>query len=404
MLLKIAWKNIWRNRTRSLVVIGAVALGIWAGMFIISFSWGMYHHRIEEAIKNEFSNIQLHHPQFSESYDMRYNLIQTDSITAFLTRRKEVKAYATRTIAFGMIATASGNGAVKLTGIDTAQEWKMGHLQKNLTQGSYFTGTRQIPVVIGKKLADKLHAKIKSKVVISWQAANGQLVTSAFKITGIYETTNNRFDELVVYVPAAALQQLSNSAGLINEIAVSMHTDKQTTEFADQLKITFGSTDVKTWMDLLPEMAYALEMFDKIMNLVILIILTALAFGIINTMLMAILERVKELGMLMAVGMSKIRIFLMIMLESVMLTLAGLPVGLLLAYTTISYFGVQGIDLSLFATGLKNFGFDTVVYPRSEPIYYGYMALQVCIVALVASILPARRALKLNPVESIRTI
>ena len=161
---------------------------------------------------------------------------------------------------------------------------------------------------------------------------------------------------------------------------------------------------VESWRDIVPEIAVIVDMFDQLMSIFMLIIMLSLAFGIINTMLMAIMERTREIGMLMAIGMNKTKIFFMIAYETVYLALIGGPTGLLLGYLTIRFFSTRGIDLASFSKALAGYGISNMVYPEMAAHNYYDIFLEVIFVALLASIYPAYKALKLNPVEAIRKI
>jgi ABC-type lipoprotein release transport system permease subunit len=404
MLITIAWRNIWRSKLRSAVVIGSIALGIWAGMFIIAFSWGMYNSRIQDAVENEIANIQIHDSTFTDEFNISRTIPEASQKRTELLQHPSVKGISNRNISMAMIASARGSSGIRIMGVDTAEEKSVSGLPNKIEEGKYLRGTKSKPIVIGHQLADKLKVKLKSSVVITLTDSAGEIVSTAFKVVGIYKTANSKFEELNAYALRNDLQEITGMSGAIHEMAISLHEYKATDTTANTFQIMFPGLLVQTWGDILPEMAYANEMFDQIMNLIIFIIMLALAFGIVNTMLMAILERVKEIGMLMAVGMNRVKIFSMIMLETFFLTIAGLPAGLLLSYVTIGYLGTHGINLGMYAEALGSYGFQSIVFLKAEPEYYGSMVFQVFLVAVITSIFPARRALKLNPVESIRAI
>jgi ABC-type lipoprotein release transport system permease subunit len=170
------------------------------------------------------------------------------------------------------------------------------------------------------------------------------------------------------------------------------------------LNITDKNYKVASWDELSPELGYAQEMMGTMVYIFMGIILLALSFGIINTMLMAVLERKKELGMLMSVGMNKLKIFMMIVLETLFLAMIATPIGMLLAKISIDYFEEHGIDLSSVSQGLESFGIGSKIYTYLPNDLYFKITLFTLIVTLIASVFPARRALKLNPVEALRSL
>jgi len=151
-------------------------------------------------------------------------------------------------------------------------------------------------------------------------------------------------------------------------------------------------------------LAYADEMMGQTVYIFMSIIMIALLFGIINTMLMAVLERKRELGMLMSIGMNKTKLFTMIVTETVLLAIIGGPLGVLLAYASVHYFGAVGIDISIVGEGMKSFGMDSMLYPMIENKYYPQIAIMVIITAIFAALFPARRALSLKPAEAVRSL
>ncbi|MBR9860375.1 ABC transporter permease, partial [bacterium] len=198
---------------------------------------------------------------------------------------------------------------------------------------------------------------------------------------------------------------LEESAGLAepHEIAIKLKDEDEVESYARLLQEKFPGLKVQTWRSLAPELGYADKMMDLVMTLFLSIIMAALAFGIVNTMLMAVLERKKELGMLMAVGMHKNQIFKMIMFETCMLSFIGAPIGMLMAIVTQLILGKTGIDLSFVAKGLESVGLESTIYPSLDVKTILILTVLVVITGILSAIYPARKALSLNPSETLRT-
>lgn len=408
MIIKIAWKNIWRNPVRSGVVITSVLLGIWAGVFVLAFSMGMNNQRVKGQLDNFVGHITLKHAQYDEDKLVKYAIANADKVVAKVSQPTEVTAITTRTSAIGMATSSAGGYGAVIHGIDLQNEPKVFSLKNKLVEGKYFEGIKRNPILIGKKLAKRLKLKLRSKVVLTFQNKQGDITAGAFRIVGLYKSSNAVYDESNVFVRQKDLQKLLGNQALVHHIIARVNDYQIAPKVVQQLQKTLAASHpkvkVQSWKDTSPDLAYANDMMSQMLFIFVGIILLGLSMGIINTMLMAVLERTRELGMLMAVGMSKVRVFVMIVTETFFLTCVGAPIGILLAWFTIYYTGTSGINLGMFSSGLENFGYDTIIRPMLGGIYYAQIGMMVVIAAIISAVYPAYKALKLKPVEAIRKI
>jgi len=189
-----------------------------------------------------------------------------------------------------------------------------------------------------------------------------------------------------------------------HELAILLQDVKQVESTEDALQAALPELDVKTYREVSPDLELYESQMQNVSMIYLVVIMLALVFGIINTMLMAVLERIKELGMLMAIGMNKLRVFAMILLEAIMLGLVSTPIGLLLGYLTIWYVGEYGIDLSAYSGGLADYGISQVIYFEIEPQVYWQMAVGVFLTSVLAAIYPAFKAIRLQPVDALQHV
>ncbi|MEP1093597.1 MAG: FtsX-like permease family protein [Cyclobacteriaceae bacterium] len=405
MLAQLAWKNIWRNKIRSLVVITSVMLGLWAGSFIMAYAFGMIEQRLSDAIENEISHIQIHHPDYLADNDPEFFIEESNQVLAKIAGDQRVKAASARVLVYGMINSPTSSAGGKLFGVNPIAENGLTKIGELISEGEYLNQNDRNRIVIGQKLAEKLKVKLRSKVVLTFQDAEKNIVAGAFRIKGIYKSYNSAIEEVNIYLRDQDLVTLLGDGGNHHEIALLLKDPEQTDSFKDELAKANQSLQVETWKELSPELSLMIETLDQSMLIFLIIILIALSFGIINTMLMAVLERVREIGMLMAIGMTKTRLFAMISLETVFMVMIAAPFGLLLAYGTIEYLGTYGLDLSaIYAEGYARYGFKSMIYPSLGADYYLQIMLLVFITAILSAIYPAITALRLNPVTAIRKI
>lgn len=473
MIWSISWKNVWRNKVRSLIVIVAFTVGIFGGVYMVAFFYGMMNSRIDMAIGNESSHIQIHHPLYLDNNELKYTIGGTPGIVAGIEQMPEVKAVSPRIKVLGMASTSGNASGIIINGVDIDREREVSGIAGSIARngGSFFETRGRKPVVIGEKLAKTLkltyyelgeedlqllaerknlrgilplldslkgrsfrteagfdHAlaglvgetdakrisyrvkeaalkyRLKRKIVLSFQALDGDIAYDAFRVVGVYKTGNTAFDGMNLFVrdsdiaPVAAM-----GTGHSNQIAILLNSVNDDHIVADRLSEMLPDLDVQTWDSIMPEAGMYSEAMNYYLFIFLVIILLALGFGIVNTMLMAVLERVKELGMLMAIGMNKKRVFWMIMLETIFLGLTGAMAGTVLCYLLVWYTGNTGVDLSaLYQEGFEAIGFSAQVYPAIGAESFLQILFLVILTGILASIYPARKALSLNPADALR--
>ncbi|MFO7843873.1 MAG: FtsX-like permease family protein [Perlabentimonas sp.] len=404
MIWSISWRNIWRSRVRSIVILSAIALGLFAGVYSVAFMVGWVNQRVDNIIATESSHIQIHHPEYLKSNDVKDYIANINDIRKKVENEPEVKAAAERVIVNAMVSSAETGSGIQLIGVEPEKEMQVTDLHEKIIKGSYLNQEHSNQIVIGEALAKKLKVKVKSKIVITLTEMDGTLTGGSFRVSGIFKTANTAYDEMKAFVKADDLRDLiriNENSG--HEVAILLNKNDTEERVAQNLKGSLTDVDVKTWSELMPEMQMMNENMDFMMYFFVGIILLALGFGIVNTMLMVILERVKELGMLMAIGMNRKRIFGMIMLETVLLSLTGGAIGITLALIVTSITQHTGIDLSLWAAGLNAYGFNSVIYPEIGLASIIEITFLVMGIGVLAAIYPARKAIKLNPAEAIKT-
>ena len=400
-LLMIAWRNVWRNKLRSSIVIASVVLGIWSGLFIMAMVSGMNDQRLSSFINTNLTHIQSHNAGFQENFDKKDTIIGSNTLLKEIDTMSHVTAYTKRLVLQGMASTAHGNYGVKIMGIFPDKEKNVTDISEKLVQGTYLYKLKRNPIIIGEKLANKLGVKVNSKVVLNFQDSNNNTVSTGFRVEGIFKTINSSFDEENVFVKYDDLAPLVSLSGKYHEIAILCDNITETETVENQIKT---NNSVESWDQLSPELGYAQEAMSNFIYIFMGIILLALAFGIVNTMLMAVLERKREIGMLLSVGMDKRKVFTMIILETLFLAFIAALLGVLLSIWTIEYFGRHGINLSAVAKGLESLGMGARVFTKLPFAMYVDITLMTLSVALIAAVIPARRALKLNPAEAVKAI
>lgn len=403
IFLKIAWRNILRSRNRSLITILAVAIGFASLIFIRAFVDGGDHQMVENYTTLISGHIQIHEKGFQANMGLDKSISSDIDIITALKKDFRVRSYSKRIKEFALISSAEHSSGILLMGIDSAAERDVTELSKRVRTGSFISDDEHI--VIGKGLASSLNVGLGDKVVIMGQAADGSLANEAYRVGGIMDTGTEDLDKGLAIISLNAARGLFVMGDKTSEVAVRINDLKNVDTVASDLKKALAgkSFEILTWKDISPMLVQWIEFDIAFTNIILFVVLLVVAAGILNTLLMATLERVKEFGIMLALGTRRIQIIFMIALESLILGSIGIITGYIIGIGLSLYFGVRGINLAPFSKALTDYYIGSTIYTRITPGYliiYGSIVLITCI---AVSIYPAWRAASLRPAEAIRT-
>lgn len=404
MLLSLAWKNIWRNKKRSLIIILAIIFGLWGGLMSGALMMGWGESIVNTAIERDLSHIQIHKKGFTKNKEIENYIPDGMEVLKSTAQTAGVKAVSGRTIIYGMAASPASTFGVRIVGINPENAKKVTSIQQNMIAGSYFASERKNQIVISQKLARRLNLKLHAKIVLSFQGLEGDIDYLACRVVGIYKTVSAQFDERHVFVRQDDLYRILDSPPIIHEIAIRLQSSSLLTQTHQLLQERYKTLAVQTWLQIAPEIAFLSKTMESFTYLFVAIILFALLFGITNTMLMSVIDRTRELGVLIAIGMKKGRVFVMILLETICLSITGGFGGILLGWISIAYVSHTGLDLSsVVASSLESFGASAVLHPFLPFFMYLMLTIMVIVAANIAAVYPAWKAIHLQPSEAIRT-
>lgn len=383
----------------------AVAIGLFGGLAATGIMKGMVVDMVKNTLETQVSNIQIHNNNYMANKEVDFLMKNSSDIIAKIKTDQAVIAVSERTRSFGMASTASKGLGVMINGIEPENEKKVTQIFKKIKEGngSYFTSNKKNRILISEKLAKKLNVKLKSKIVITFQDYEGSLTGASFKVEGIYKTHNGMFDDQNVFVKKTDLDRLLNMPkNTSHEIAILLNDFQVTPETVERIEKIVPNYLVEGWYDIDPYLKLTSSLTTYMLFIFMSIIMLALGFAIVNTMLMVILERTKELGMIMAIGMNRFKVFKMIMFETSMLAAVGGLLGIVISLLFTWYYGNVGIDISEVAQGFESIGYSSVMHPVLELIDYIEVIIMVLTTGIIASIFPTIRALKMKPAEAVR--
>ncbi len=409
MIIKLAWRNIWRNRTRSLVIMTAIALGIVAALFLDAFFMGMMSSYVDSGINKVTSHIQIHAPGYLDDENIK-TIIKSPGMTLnAIDTMSEVKGVSSRILVYGMISSSRTSQSILVKGIDIDRERMVSDLEPYIVEGQFLSPSSRNKIIVSSRTADKMKVGLGKKIVVTFQDMEGDITAGLFRIQGLYDTGNNGFDEFNAFVKKEDIIRTmfpSNPPEYDpdHEIAILLNDKSEVGRMQYLLSKTYPDLDIKTYKEISPELSLYESQMDTMSWIYFIIIMLALVFGIVNTMLMAVLDRYKELGVLMSVGMGKARVFGMVLMETWFLCLVAAPIGMLLGYLVISYFNARGIDLSGWSEMLEEYGMLVFVHPEVSSASFIRLTIILVLTASLAAVYPAWKAISLNPLDAIRKI
>lgn len=403
MLISLAWKNIWRNKKRSSIIIVAIAFGLWGGLMSGALMMGMGESIVNTAIDRDLSHIQIHEKNYLVEKELTTFIPNSQDVMAQIQSISGVRSVSGRTLIEGMASSPTSSYSAKIVGIEPEKAKLVTNINEKIVEGSYFETDYKNQMVIGQKLAKRLNLKLHSKMVLSFQGLDGSIVYIACRIVGIYKTESALFDEMNVFVEQTDLFRVLNTEPIIHEITIRTESSKVMHIINEALKTKFPNFAVQSWKEIAPEIAFLSVTMENFTYLFVAIILFALLFGITNTMLMSVVDRIRELGVLIAVGMKKAKIAMMILLETMFLSVTGGFLGILMGGLTILYFSFAGINLSSFSSSVESFGTSAILYPFLPAVMYITLTIMIIFAANIAALMPAWKAIHIHPSEAIRT-
>ncbi len=401
IVITLAWRNLWRNPRRTLIMLTAVVIGIWAMIFMTALMRGMVNDMIRDGVRALPGHVQIHHPAFRDDPSVE-NLIATPGtgLTRILSQ-PDVVAWTTRVKVPAVITSERDSRGVTLYGIDPEPERILSFVADDLVAGRFLENPDDNGIILGEKLVRDLDTRLGKRIVIMTQDPDNEVVDRGFRIVGIFNTSMDGFEESMAFTGKSALQKMLGIGDQVSEIAVLGNNFRHTE--ALYKSITAATTDdveVQPWYKLDNYLGTMLGVMDGFVLVWIVVVFLALSFGLVNTLVMAVFERVREIGLMLALGMKPGTILGQIVVESIFLLGLGLIVGNLAAVLTINALS-NGIDVSIVGQGMEMFGAASMLYP--ELIMNDLITANVIVLSLgfLASLSPAWRASRYEPIEAI---
>jgi ABC-type lipoprotein release transport system permease subunit len=402
--LRLAWRNLWRNHRRTLIMLAAIVVGAWAMIFMTALIRGMVDDMVRDGIQTLPGHVQVHHPGFRDDPSVSNVIAPPDETLRRALEEPGVVAWAARVRVPAVVSSERNTRGVVLVGIDPDRERELSFVADDMTEGRFLESPDDAGLVVGRKLLQRLETGLGKRVVVMSQDPDNEIVDRGFRIVGVFDSSMESQEDGFVFAGRATVQRLLQMGDHVSEIAI-LGTDYRDVEGLRRRIEEAAGPDVvvQPWRELEKYLGSMLEMMDGFVLVWIVVVFLALAFGLVNTLVMAVFERVREIGLMLALGMTPRNILAQIVVESTLLLALGLAVGDVLAWATIEPLK-GGIDLSIVGEGMELWGASAVLYPalRWEDVVLANVV--VLLLGFLASLSPAWRASRYEPVEAITKV
>lgn len=405
MYLTLAWRNIWRNRRRTLITLSAIGFAVFFACVMQSMQRGAYERMIDNTVRFSTGHIQIHADGYWNDRVIDRSIVwnENKNLEAQILKLPEIVTAAPRLESFALAAYGEKSKGVMLAGVDPAKEEAITRLSAKVVEGEYLTGEKGL--LVGKGLADFLNLKAGDTLVLIGQGYHGVSAAGKYPVTGIVRFPSPVFNQQAVFMTLPEVQYFYGAEGLITSLSLllddSDDVKKVTKELHDNLDAE--TYEVMTWQEMMPELVQSIEL-DYYSGMIIIFILYAvIAFGIFGTFLMMTKERTYEFGVMTAIGMRKIKIQIMVALEILMLILLGVTAGILLSLPIMVYLFYNPILLSGdMAKVYENFGFEPIIPFSLESGIFIEQGVVVLIISALLSIYPMIAIQSLKTVKALK--
>jgi ABC-type lipoprotein release transport system permease subunit len=403
IIITLAWRNLWRNHRRTFIMLAAIGIGIWAMIFMTAFMRGMVNEMVRDGIRALPGHVQVHNPNFIDDPSID-NLIAAPSENFSAAMNRLGARWTSRVKVPAVITSERDSRGVTLIGILPGQESEISFVAGDIAEGRFLEAPEDRGVIVGRKLLDTLETDLGKRVVVMTQDPENEIADRGFRIVGVFDANIESYEESMIFVGQTTLQQMLKIGNQVSEIAIVGQDYRNVESLLAAVEgAAEAGAEVKPWNELDNYLGTMLGVMDGFVLVWVIVIFLALSFGLVNTLVMAVFERIREIGLMLALGMKPATILGQIVVESFFLLVMGLVIGNLLAIASVEMLK-GGVDLSGVAEGMEMFGASSVLYPELVIGDLVTANVIVIVLGLIASLSPAWRASRLDPIRAITKV
>jgi putative ABC transport system permease protein len=405
LLIKLGWRNIGRNKRRLLLTLSAIAFATFATIGMRGIQLGTYAVNIKNVVHLFSGYLQIQREGYQKNPSLRLNYVLDDKLLNRIKSIPQIKGYAPRVYGDGLSSYKENSFGTGIFGIDPEREKRVTNIMERIKEGRFFTTDTTNEVVLGYKLMENLKAEIGDDIVILTQGFDGSLGNMKFKIIGTIKVGVPELDAMAAFIGLSKAQQLLALPNRIHAIALNVGSldDMEMVKKELRSRINNKELAVLSWDEVMPYFKQSIEL-DNISGILMLTILIIIvAFGILNTVLMSVMERFNEFGITLSIGMPQMKLVYLVFIETFFITLLGLALGNLIGWG-INYYLIQnpiqfGSEIGKI---YEEYGFLPIIVSTLDPMIFINTTLSILGISFLACFYPAYKVFKLEPLKGIR--
>ena len=402
--IKLAWRNIWRNKRRTLITAASIFFAIFFALIMRALQLGSYSNMIDNAVKLYSGHIQIHADGYWDNKSINNTLVQDEELMKMLRNNERIRQIVPRLESFALGSSGPQTKGVLVMGVNPGKQDSMSKLSEKLVEGKYFKPGENA-AIIGETLSEYLQLGVKDTLVLLGQGYHGATAAGKYTIKGIVKIPKPDLDNKIVYLPLETSQRMYMAYNRLTTLAINLNDHRDLSETVKGLKQTLPDDkyEVKSWREIMPELVQQIQSDNASGWILLAILYLIIAFGVFGTVMMMITERKREFGVMIAVGMHKFKLALIVTVEMIFIGLLGLIAGIIGSMPVILYYHYNPIRLSgEVAESIETFGIEPIMPMAWQADFYINQTLIVAVIVIVSVLYPIYSITRIRAVKAMR--
>ncbi|MFC1671220.1 ABC transporter permease [Spirochaetota bacterium] len=406
IVIKLAWRNVWKNKRRTILTLLTILVGSAMILFMNAFAKGGHDQMIEDAVKTNTGHIQIHEKGFWENNSLEYAFKIDPSLLSHINENPKIDAFSIRIHANALLSYKNNTTGAIIQAVQPDKEKNISTIHKNILKGGRYLKPQDLNnIVMGKTLAKNLGVEVGDTVSIISQGFDGSIAAEDLVIVGMFKSGNPEYDRALIIMNIEQAKKTFSMMGFVNSITLRVKNFDKLNDVRDELrsKVDTKKIEVMSWEELMPELVQFIVMDDISAYIFDVVLYLLVAFGILNTIQMSVYERIREFGVMLSIGTKPSQVRSMIIVESIFITIIGIVLGIAVGSALSIYFAYNPLSFADYADEMSVWGVSTIIYPaKLTSLNLSLTVLLTFITSIIFTIFPARRASKLKPIDAIR--